>query len=1138
VTYAGFRAAVPVTRLAYLGDPQPTPNGEAPRKGGVNIGCHKTNLDGTPRSSGTPTYSGANKHNYKKSMTLASWNVRTLTDLQQSDRPERRTALVSRELARFDVDIAALSETRLPENGCIEEVGSGYTFYWQGRAETEARTHGVGFAIKTSIAKRHHLEPNCINERLMTLRLPLSSGNHLTVVSAYAPTLTSPDDLKEVFYSELHRVTRTIPDQDKLLVIGDFNARVGGEYGVWGGILGKHGIGRCNANGHLLLNYCAEHELFITGTCFQLPTRHKTTWQHPRSKHWHQLDHVLARQRDRGDVLLTRSMPGADDCWTDHRLVVSRVRLNLRRVTRSNTSGCSVRRFDCGRIRLPAVMNEYRAHLEEKLDRHRETEYMNVEDEWQSLRETVTSAAESILGFSTVKHKDWFDEQDEEIAQLIEQKRRARLLYEHRPTQEHKHQFSNARRICQSRIRELQNSWWQKKSEELQRQADRNDMRGFFEGTKELYGPLKCHSSSLLDATGEALVSNPTDILQRWREHFEVLLNDHAQTEDDLLHKVPLHNQRDWMSVAPNMNELLGALKRMKPRKSPGPDNIPIELFTAGGDEAAEALLHLIQRIWNTGRVPSDFRDANIVTIFKKGDRSVCGNYRGISLLSTAGKCFARILLDRLLVVAEEVLPESQCGFRQSRGTVDMVFCARQLQEKAREQRRPLLYIFWDLKKAFDKVPRPAMWATLSRFGCPPLFVALVRELHEGMKARVSVAGTLSDAFSVTGGLRQGCVLAPTLFSLYLAAMLYELPADTPGIDMRYRLDGGLFNQARLKAHTKTSMQRITELQYADDNATPASSPEDLQLLADIFSSAYQRFGMEVNTDKTKVLIQPAPGYPLQEVDVVLGGRSLESVSSFPYLGSLLSRSATCSEDVNNRIRAAHHAYGKLSKRVFNDHNLTTKTKIMVYRSVVVPTLLYASETWTLYRDDVRRLERFHQAKLRSILRVSWQDRVTNCEVLSRASLTSIEAIILKNRLRWIGHVSRMPPTRLPRTIMYGELAEGTRPLGRPKYRYKDQAKASFRSIGLDHTTWEEEASERGQWRGAVSRGVDEFEEDRVRTECRKRVARHERRIRADQPEPTLPCDYCNRLFQTHLGLSSHVRHRHRGQHAGRAGGI
>ncbi|CAH1256684.1 Hypp1700 [Branchiostoma lanceolatum] len=117
------------------------------------------------------------------------------------------------------------------------------------------------------------------------------------------------------------------------------------------------------------------------------------------------------------------------------------------------------------------------------------------------------------------------------------------------------------------------------------------------------------------------------------------------------------------MSLPPSYAEFQKALKRMKAWKAPGPDNIPLELIAHGGEVVETRLFMIILRMWETKTVPPDLKDATIITIFKKGDRSVCGNYRGISLLSIAGKIFARVLLDRLLTVAEEVLPESQCGF-------------------------------------------------------------------------------------------------------------------------------------------------------------------------------------------------------------------------------------------------------------------------------------------------------------------------------------------------------------------------------------------------------------------------------------------------------------------------------------------
>jgi len=132
------------------------------------------------------------------------------------------------------------------------------------------------------------------------------------------------------------------------------------------------------------------------------------------------------------------------------------------------------------------------------------------------------------------------------------------------------------------------------------------------------------------------------------------------------------------MSTPPSLQERNHDTKHMKIAKAPGADNIPLEFFLHAGPKLKNHLMQLLLKIWETKTVPSDFRDANIVTIFKKGDKKNCSNYRGILLLSIISKIFARILLHWLLTLAEDVLPESQYGFRPTRGTVDMIFCARQ----------------------------------------------------------------------------------------------------------------------------------------------------------------------------------------------------------------------------------------------------------------------------------------------------------------------------------------------------------------------------------------------------------------------------------------------------------------------------
>lgn len=352
--------------------------------------------------------------------------------------------------------------------------------------------------------------------------------------------------------------------------------------------------------------------------------------------------------------------------------------------------------------------------------------------------------------------------------------------------------------------------------------------------------------------------------------------------------------------------------------------------------------------------------------------------------------------------------------------------------------------------------------------------------------------------------------------------MYFEIPIETPGIDLRTRFDGGLFNLKRFHSRRRSQAVKIKEIQYADDNATPTHYPMDLQTSANHFSDAYTLFAMTINAVKTKTFFQLPPTTRFEIPKITIENRELEQVDQFPHLGSILSSDAKCDKDIENRIRLAHIAFGKLNNRVFNNKGLALQTKIHVYQAIVVSTLLYACETWVLYRKDLKKLERFHQSKLRFIMNVKWEDRITNNTILSRAKSNSIESIILKHRLRWVGHLARMDDNRLPRQILYSELEEGKRPKGAPKRRYKDQLKTSLKQVDIDIMSWENDAKDRSNWRTLIHEGTKTFERKRIESDERKRQIRKEKLL--NPTVPTIPCLHCGRKFRATIALRSHQR--------------
>nr|VZI01101.1 unnamed protein product [Spirometra erinaceieuropaei] len=178
---------------------------------------------------------------------------------------------------------------------------------------------------------------------------------------------------------------------------------------------------------------------------------------------------------------------------------------------------------------------------------------------------------------------------------------------------------------------------------------------------------------------------------------------------------------------------------------------------------------------------------------------------------------------------------------------------------------------------------------------------------------------------------------------------------------------------------SRVSTTTVHELLFADDCVLNTTSEEEMQRSTDLFSAAWENFGLVINTQKTVVMHQPSPNSataPNSLPQISVNGTKLQVGENLPYLGSTLSRNTKIDDEVANRISKASQAFGRLQSTVWNRHGLQLGTKLKMYKDVILPTLLYGAETWTVYTKQARRLNHFHFSCLRRILRLNWQDRI------------------------------------------------------------------------------------------------------------------------------------------------------------------
>ena len=278
-----------------------------------------------------------------------------------------------------------------------------------------------------------------------------------------------------------------------------------------------------------------------------------------------------------------------------------------------------------------------------------------------------------------------------------------------------------------------------------------------------------------------------------------------------------------------------------------------------------------------------------------------------------------------------------------------------------------------DLRKAYDSVPREALWTALKKLGIPDVLVCIIKSFHTNMRARVRVDGELLEEIEVNNGLRQGCTMAPILFNLY-ACVVAERWLDRVqneegvGTCMLYKLDQHLFCRS-----TRNACEMIMRRgEFADDVVLMASTRQAAEDVIRTYVDVTRAFGLTVCLQKTKFMVIGHGVMEEEKLPLTLDDGCIEWVSEFPYLGSLIVESGRTHVEVDKRIANASKAFGALRRAVFKDAHLSVATKRSVYRACVLSVLLYGSECWVPLRKDLKKLNSFHRC-VRTVLGITNQ---------------------------------------------------------------------------------------------------------------------------------------------------------------------
>ena len=868
--------------------------------------------------------------------------------------------------------------------------------------------------------------------------------------------------------------------------------------------------------------------------------RHQATWYRngDRSRSGHLLDYVLISRRFRNSVLDTR-VYRSTYLESDHELVISTLKFKIK--AKRHHLSSAPRRLTCN------PPDSAREVFKETLSAAfcSDATECGVEETWVAFRDAMERAYETLPELPSRVEADWVTD---ELRNLTRKKRDAWLrLCGNTSDDSLRQEYQRLRKLTKAAAESARNNWWSERAAEAERRARATERAGQGGSLIKELRLLKSiaskpSSSNILDNDGHPLASVDQK-LARWAEHFGLVMNCGKEVSEPALESLPVIVPQDRatpnipdleerLCSSPTEEEISTALSQLKMGKAPGPDRIQAETLKLGGAVTVCWLKTLFDHIWCYEVVPADWRNQVIIPVHKKGSRAVCDNYRGIALLSIPSKVFAKVILNRLKPWAEAHLRENQCGFRSGRSCADQLFTLRILMEKAREYHQPLYICFIDLQKAYDSVSRESLWRILrSSFNLPQKVLSIIQALHRDSLASVRAYGKISEEFQVSSGVRQGCILAPTLFNLYfdlvIQMALEEHQEEGRGVRMAYLRDGKLVgNRRRFSQETL-----VSDLEYADDMVLMANSWEDLRAMLESLEARCSDLGLTISCKKTKLLaVLPSDSYP-KPSPVLLrpGDDPIDVVSCFEYLGSIVSDDCSADGEIDSRISKASQAFRSLSRLLWHQKKIKCRSKLRIFSSVIMPTLLYGLETVALQEHHVSRLQSFVGRCLRVILGISLWERKRSTTIRKIGRQQRVSASLMGRRLRFLGHLHRLPDHRLPKKLLVCAPVSGKRHAGGQKLRWNDLLVRDLRQCGME-TNWRECALSRPEWRCLVKQGVrdlnnQEEQEEKRRKDFRKK--RHEERQR--QTESALRCDFlgCTFIAANKAGLVNHTRQKH-----------
>uniref|UniRef100_A0A146MDJ5 RNA-directed DNA polymerase from mobile element jockey n=1 Tax=Lygus hesperus TaxID=30085 RepID=A0A146MDJ5_LYGHE len=490
--------------------------------------------------------------------------------------------------------------------------------------------------------------------------------------------------------------------------------------------------------------------------------------------------------------------------------------------------------------------------------------------------------------------------------------------------------------------------------------------------------------------------------LDQWADHFQAqwklpLLVEIDAVQMEFCHRV------DLIDKPFDMDELQAVLGGAKENKAPGIDRIPVEFYKFAPDNYLQRMLDLFNSMYDTGSVPQDFGTSIVFPLHKKGDINDVKCYRGLSFINSMAKILAGLLLGRLqsFVDSRNIMSEAQTGFRKGYSTVDAIFTLTNLVhlQFSKGPRKKVFAFFVDYRGAFDRVRHDLLFEKLDNMGVSQKFLKFLSAMYGIGRATVWGREGLSRYFDVEQGVKQGCLLSPLLFALFINDLTDALVCGVA-----------------------VGSQVIPALLYADDVVVVAESREDLQRNIDALHGYCTRWSLEVNLEKSKIVVFRRGGRLAGQDKWYYGSNELDIVSSFRYLGVSLTPALSFTGHLRDKASASKTAINSIYRSFFKQNSIPINAKYKVFMAAVRTILTYAAQIWGYKYYGVVEQVQIQFVKMICSLPLN----TPNYMVYLEADVDPVFFFTLALHCGYIKKVLKMPESRFPKIVALEAINKNT----------------------------------------------------------------------------------------------------------------